>query len=66
MFLNLYQNYKKEKSANQEQQIKVYHKIIFMQSFIKFQSMVPKIQMKRAKRDIHTYLHTANQVRESE
>ena len=32
--------------------------LIFMQSLIKFQSVVPEIQMKRAKRDIHTYLHT--------
>ena len=30
--------------------------ILNMQSFIKFQSVVPEIQMKRAKRDIHTYI----------
>ena len=33
-----------------------YPKLIFVQSFIKFKSMVPEIQMKRAKRDI-LYLH---------
>ena len=32
--------------------------IIFIQSLIKFQSVVPEIQMKRAKRNIHTYFHT--------
>ena len=30
--------------------------VIFMQSFIKFQGMVQEIQMKRAKRDILTYI----------
>ena len=42
--------------------------LIFMQSFIEFQSVVPEIQMKRAKRDILTYLLThllTNQVIES-
>ena len=29
-----------------------------MQSLIKSQSMVPEIQMKRAKHDIHTYILT--------
>ena len=29
-----------------------------MQSLIKFQSAVPEIQMKRAKRDLHTLIHT--------
>ena len=32
--------------------------LIFMQSFITFQSMVQEIQMKRAKRDILTYILT--------
>ena len=35
---------------------------IFIQSFVKFRSLDPKIQMKRAKRDIlkyiQTYIHT--------
>ena len=35
-----------------------YPKLIFMPSLIKFQSMVPEIQMKRPKRDIHTYILT--------
>ena len=35
--------------------------LIFMKSLIKFQSMVPEIQMKRAKHDIHTYIHTDDQ-----
>ena len=35
-----------------------YHILIFMQSLIKFQSVVPEIQMKRAKRDILWYIHT--------
>ena len=29
-----------------------------MQNYIQFQVPVPEIQVKRAKRDIHTYLHT--------
>ena len=35
-----------------------YQKSIPMQSLIKFQSMVPEIQMQRAKLDILTYIHT--------
>ena len=33
-----------------------YHKSIFLQILIRFQSMVPEIQMKRDKRDIYTYV----------
>ena len=32
--------------------------LIFMQNYIQFQVTVPEIQVKRAKRDIHTYIHT--------
>ena len=32
-----------------------YSIVIFMQSFIKFQEMIQEIQMKRPKRDLHTY-----------
>ena len=32
--------------------------LIFMQSLIKFQSVVQEIQMKRAKRDLHTFIRT--------
>ena len=35
-----------------------YHIFIFMQSFVKFRLLDSKIQMKRGKRLIHTYLHT--------
>ena len=41
-----------------ESKMTAYPILIFMQSFIKFQMMVQEIQMKRAKRDILTYLHT--------
>jgi len=37
-----------------------YHILIFVQSLIKFQRVVPEIQMKRAKRDILTYLLTGH------
>ena len=37
---------------------------IFLQSFIKFKSLVQEIQIKRAKRDLLTYILT-NQVIES-
>ena len=36
----------------------IYPILIFTQSFIKFHMMVPEIQMKRAKRDILTYIDT--------
>ena len=35
-----------------------YPKLTFFQSCVKFQKMVPEILMKRAKRDILTYIHT--------
>ena len=41
-----------------EGKMTTYPILTFMQSLIKFQSVVPKIQMKRAKRDILTYIHT--------
>jgi len=44
--------------------IMAYPILIFIQSFVKFQILDPKIQMKRAKRYIHTFILT-NQVVES-
>ena len=48
----------KKKQLKLKAKMSEYLILRFIQSFVNFRILEPKIQMKRAKRLIHTYLHT--------